>query len=168
MLADPKGSILADYVRTGHIGDAGSWLVEGIGEDFVPPVSDLSRVTNAYTISDGESFATARALLKTEGLLAGSSSGTLIAAALHYCREQTEPKRVVTFVCDSATNIFQKCMTTAGWPSKGCSSGPPMDTLRDLISRLHDEGAVVTACRTTRKDLKHKLACSLFRALSIK
>ncbi len=57
VLADPKGSILADYIHTGDFGEAGSWLVEGIGEDFIPPVSDLSRVRKAYTIPDSESFA---------------------------------------------------------------------------------------------------------------
>ena len=88
VLADPAGSVLADYVETGRIGEAGSWVVEGIGEDFVPPIADLSRVRTAYTISDAESLSTARALLKQEGILAGSSSGTLVAAAVRYCREQ--------------------------------------------------------------------------------
>ncbi len=144
VLADPKGSILADYVRTGHIGEAGSWLVEGIGEDFVPPVSDLSRVSEAYTVSDGESFATARALLKSEGLLAGSSSGTLIAAALRYCREQTEPKRVVTFVCDSGNKYLSKMYDDRWMAEQGFLQRPAFGDLRDLISRLQDEGAVVT------------------------
>ncbi len=89
VLADPKGSILADYVATGTLGKAGSWLVEGIGEDFVPPICDLSRVRKAYSVSDEESFLTARTLLKEEGIFAGSSSGTLLAAALRYCREQS-------------------------------------------------------------------------------
>ena len=67
VLADPVGSILADYVQTGRLGEAGSWLVEGIGEDFLPPIADLSRVRTAYSISDAESFGTARELLKQEG-----------------------------------------------------------------------------------------------------
>ena len=74
--------------RAGRLGEAGSWLVEGIGEDFVPPIADLSRVRTAYRIGDAESLSTARALLKQEGILAGASSGTLVAAALRYCREQ--------------------------------------------------------------------------------
>jgi cystathionine beta-synthase len=49
VLADPAGSVLADYVQTGRIGQAGSWAVEGIGEDFAPPIADLSRVRSAYT-----------------------------------------------------------------------------------------------------------------------
>ena len=55
-----------------------------------------------------ESFDTARELLRKEGILAGSSTGTLLAAALRYCREQTEPKRVVTFVCDSGNKYLSK------------------------------------------------------------
>ena len=84
VLADPAGSVLAEYVKTGQLGPAGSWLVEGIGEDFIPSITDLSRVKRAYTIADEESFTTARALLRQEGILAGSSSGTLVAAALRY------------------------------------------------------------------------------------
>ena len=108
VLADPVGSVLADYVETGRIGEAGSWVVEGIGEDFVPPIADLSRVRTAYKISDAESLSTARALLQREGILAGSSSGTLVAAALRYCREQSTPKRVVTLVCDSGNKYLSK------------------------------------------------------------
>jgi len=50
---------------------------------------------------------TARLLLQNEGILAGSSSGTLVAAAVRYCQEQNQPKRVVTLICDSGTSIFQ-------------------------------------------------------------
>src|SRR5881628_844726 len=73
VLADPVGSVLAPYVETGKIGEAGSWVVEGIGEDFIPPIADLSRVRKAYAIPDQESLATARELLKAELILGGSS-----------------------------------------------------------------------------------------------
>src|SRR5579859_2474730 len=108
ILADPVGSVLADYVRTGKYGAAGSWLVEGIGEDFIPPIADLSRVKKAYSISDDEAANTVRDLLGREAILAGSSTGTLLAAALHYCREQKKPKRVVSFVCDSGNKYLSK------------------------------------------------------------
>ncbi|MGH8202532.1 MAG: PLP-dependent cysteine synthase family protein, partial [Steroidobacteraceae bacterium] len=96
VLADPVGSVLAEYVRTGKMPqDHGSWLVEGIGGDYVPPVADLGRVRSAYTIPDAEAFRTCRELLGKEGIMAGTSTGTLVAAALRYCREQKDPKRVV-------------------------------------------------------------------------
>src|SRR5215471_10447732 len=86
ILADPAGSVLAPYVETGRLIEAGSWAVEGIGEDFVPPNADLSLVKHAYSIPDPESFEASRELLRREGILAGSSSGTLLAAALRYCK----------------------------------------------------------------------------------
>src|SRR5947209_1494920 len=74
ILADPEGSVLAEYTRSQHIGEAGSWAVEGIGEDFVPEIADLSYVTEAFSIPDAESFAVARELLRKEGILGGSST----------------------------------------------------------------------------------------------
>src|SRR5438045_93516 len=98
VLADPTGSILYEWVKTGKLVDPGSWAVEGIGEDFVPDNADMSFITDAFEIDDTDSFATARELLRKEGILAGSSTGTLLAGALRYCRQQNKPRRVVTFV----------------------------------------------------------------------
>src|SRR5262249_18501143 len=106
VLADPEGSILAPLIRTGEPPKPGSWVVEGIGEDFVPPNCDLALVSEAITVPDAESLNTARELLRKEGILAGSSSGTLLAAALRWCRAQTAPKRVVTLVCDSGNKYL--------------------------------------------------------------
>jgi len=145
VLADPQGSILADYVTTGVLRtDAGSWAVEGIGEDFIPGIADLSRVKKAYTIPDEESFGTARLLLQREGILGGSSTGTLLAAALRYCREQTRPKRVVTFVCDTGTRYLSKVYSDGWMVDQGLISRPKTGDLRDLIGRRHDAGEVVT------------------------
>jgi cystathionine beta-synthase len=144
VLADPVGSILADYVMTGSHGEAGSWAVEGIGEDFIPPIADLSAVRRAYSITDEESFATARELLRAEGILGGSSTGTLLAAALRYCREQTSPKRVATFVCDTGTRYLSKVYNDQWMLDQGLLKRPRLGDLRDLISRRHDEGSVVS------------------------
>ena len=73
VLADPVGSILAPLVETGEHVEAGSWVVEGIGEDFVPPTATSPWSSKAYAIPDRESFATARELLRHEGILGGSS-----------------------------------------------------------------------------------------------
>jgi cystathionine beta-synthase len=143
VLADPAGSVLADFVRTGQVGTAGSWLVEGIGEDFVPPIADLSRVQRAYSISDREAMATARQLLRTDGILAGSSSGTLVAAALRYCREQTQPKTVVTFVCDTGNKYLAKMFNDHWVNDQGLGDRPAFGDLRDLIARTQREHDVV-------------------------
>ncbi len=144
VIADPVGSVLADYVRTGELGESSSWLVEGIGEDFIPDICDISAVHKAYSISDAESFATARDLLRQEGLLAGSSSGTLVAAALRYCREQTEPKRVLTFACDTGNKYLSKLFNDFWMEDQGFIQREQQGDLRDLIGRPHGERATVT------------------------
>jgi cystathionine beta-synthase len=144
VLADPVGSVLAPYLQTGKMIEAGSWTVEGIGEDFIPPNCDLSLVSTAYSIPDKESVEAARALLSKEGILAGSSSGTLLAAALRYCRAQTSPQRVVTLVCDSGNKYLSKIYNDYWVIEQGLSQRNLQGDLSDLISRRFDTGATVT------------------------
>ncbi|MBJ7311153.1 pyridoxal-phosphate dependent enzyme [Rugamonas sp. CCM 8940] len=145
VLADPQGSILAEYIDTGKVNDtSGSWAVEGIGEDFIPAIADTSGVRQAYTISDQESFDNARQLLLAEGILGGSSTGTLLAAALKYCRAQTSPKRVVTFVCDTGTRYLSKVYNDGWMHDQGLIQRTASGDLRDLIGRRHDAGDVVS------------------------
>jgi len=144
ILADPVGSVLVDYITTGKFGEAGSWVVEGIGEDFIPPIADFSRVHKGYSISDADSCNTARELLLEEGLLGGSSSGTLVAAALRYCREQTTPKRVCTFICDSGNKYLSKVYNDYWMIDQGFVKRETFGDLRDMITRRFDEGGTVT------------------------
>ncbi len=145
ILADPEGSILADTVNTGQTpNEVGSWLVEGIGEDFIPDVADLSVISKAYAISDKESFEAGRDLLKKEGILGGSSSGTIFATALKYCREQTKPKRVVAFVCDRGEKYLSKMYNDYWMYDQGFLKRAPTGDLTDLITRRHSEHATVT------------------------
>ncbi|MDC8759899.1 cystathionine beta-synthase [Janthinobacterium fluminis] len=145
VLADPQGSILSEYVDTGRLAaTSGAWAVEGIGEDFIPAIADFSGVRKTYTVSDQDSFDSARALLRAEGILGGSSSGTLLAAALRYCREQTTPKRVVTFVCDTGARYLSKVYNDGWMFDQGLLQRPPLGDLRDLIGRRFDAGDVVS------------------------
>jgi cystathionine beta-synthase len=145
VLADPVGSVLAEYVRTGKPGHGErSWLVEGIGGDSIPAVADLARVKKAYTIPDAEAFKTCRELLRKEGIIAGTSTGTLLGAALRYCREQTTPKRVVTFVCDSGNKYLSKVYNDYWMLDQGFLEREKYGDLRDLIARRHWEHAAVT------------------------
>ncbi|MCM2356316.1 MAG: pyridoxal-phosphate dependent enzyme, partial [Arenimonas sp.] len=136
VLADPVGSILTQYINEGVLSTkSGSWMVEGIGEDFLPDISDFSRVKKAYAISDKESFLAGRELLVKEGVLGGSSSGTLLAAALKYCKEQTTPKKVVVFVCDTGNKYLSKMYNDYWMLDNGFIERPQHGDLRDLILR---------------------------------
>jgi cystathionine beta-synthase len=144
VLADPEGSVLAGYVKTGEIGKAGSWAVEGIGEDYIPSIADFSRVRAAYTISDCDAFETGRALARKTGILAGSSTGLLLAGALRYCREQKQTKKVLTFVCDSGNKYLSKMYSDAWMREQGFLDRAPNGDLTDLISRPHSEHTSIT------------------------
>jgi cystathionine beta-synthase len=144
VLADPAGSILYEYVKEGKFGEAGSWAVEGIGEDFIPEIADMSLVTEAFQIGDEESFATVRELLRKEGIFGGSSTGTLVAGALRYCREQTKPKRVVSFVPDTGNKYLSKMYDDFWMAEQGFIHRPPHGDLSDLISHQYEAGEVIT------------------------
>jgi len=144
VLADPEGSVLAGHVNEGRLGKPGSWLVEGIGEDFIPEICDFSMCRKAYSIPDGESFATAREILRKEGLLVGSSTGTLVSAALRWCREQRKARRVVTFACDTGNKYLSKLFNDFWMEDQGFIRRPQHGNLRDLVGRPHGERATVT------------------------
>ena len=143
VLADPVGSILAPLVERGERIEPGSWVVEGIGEDFIPDNCDLALVKKAYEISDAESISTARLLLTRAGILGGSSSGTLLAAALRYCREQTAPKRVVTLVCDTGSRYLSKVYNDSWVAEQGLMDRHLHGDLRDLIARTPGDAVTV-------------------------
>jgi cystathionine beta-synthase len=144
VLADPAGSILVDYVKTGKFGEAGSWLVEGIGEDFIPSIADLTGVREAYAVTDAESFAAARELLAKEGIFGGSSTGTLLAAALRYCRSRTKPERVVSLVPDSGNKYLSKMYNDYWLTDQGFIERAKHGDLRDYIGRPMEERATVS------------------------
>src|SRR5437588_5173148 len=144
VLADPTGSVLYEFVKMGKLVEAGSWAVEGIGEDFIPEIADMSLVTEAYEIDDEESFAVARELLRKEGIFGGSSTGTLVAGALRYCREQTRPKRVVSFVPDTGNKYLSKMYNDFWMTEQGFMHRQPQGDLSDLISHRYEAGEVIT------------------------
>jgi len=144
ILADPVGSILAEYINDGRLSeDSGSWKVEGIGEDFLPSISDFTLVTKAYAVSDKESFEAGRELLAKEGVLGGSSTGTIMTAALKYCQEQTEKKRVVAFVCDTGNKYLSKMYNDYWMMDNGFIETPQYGDLRDLISRPYTSNDLI-------------------------
>ena len=143
--ADPEGSVVADAILTGKYKyEGGSWLVEGVGEDFIPNNFDLSLMDDAEIVTDKEAFEVLQVLLKEEGILGGSSSGTLVAAAAKWCRKQTEPKNVVTFICDTGNKYLSKAFNKSWLHDNNLLESEKFGDLRDLISRRADQGEMIT------------------------
>ena len=99
--ADPEGSILSgDSPR--------SYKVEGIGEDFIPKTFNRQLVDEMVRVSDKDSFNTARRLAREEGILAGGSAGTALAAALKFAQRLAEPREIVVVLPDTGRNYLSK------------------------------------------------------------
>jgi cystathionine beta-synthase len=106
--ADPYGSIFKTYKETGKIIETTPYLVEGIGQEVVPPNVHMQYVDEVVNITDGESFEMSRQLGRTEGIFCGGSSGTNLAAALRIARDLDEDAVVVFIVCDTGEHYLSK------------------------------------------------------------
>ncbi|MEP6975449.1 MAG: CBS domain-containing protein, partial [Spartobacteria bacterium] len=114
------------------------------GEDFIPDIADMSFVSDAFEIDDSESFSVVRDLLRKEGILGGSSTGTLLAGALRYCRQQKTRKRVVTFICDTGNKYLSKMFNDFWMAEQGFAERPSKGDLCDLISHRYEKGEVIS------------------------
>ncbi|MDG0970004.1 MAG: pyridoxal-phosphate dependent enzyme [Porticoccaceae bacterium] len=147
--ADPEGSIVADAVTKGSFCyEGGSWLVEGVGEDFIPDVFNVDLIHDAVTVSDKEAFQTLQTLVSVEGILGGSSTGTLVAGAVKWCQQQTSHKRVVTFICDTGNKYLSKAFNKAWLYDNNLLEVSGLGDLTDMISRRADRGEMVSIAPT--------------------
>ncbi|OHD70748.1 MAG: cystathionine beta-synthase [Spirochaetes bacterium RBG_16_49_21] len=110
--ADPEGSILS--------GDSPKpYKVEGIGEDFIPRTFNRQVVDDMVRVSDRESFNTARRLAREEGLLAGGSAGTAVAAALKYAQRLGKPAFIVALLPDTGRNYLTRIYSDSWMKENG-------------------------------------------------
>ncbi|GAB4017961.1 MAG: pyridoxal-phosphate dependent enzyme [Bdellovibrio sp.] len=105
---DPEGSILADYAKTGKIIQAKSYVLEGIGEDFIPQNYDFKFIDEWITVGDKESFIMTRKLLKQEGIYAGGSSGAAVLGAIKYAKTLKKPEKILVMLHDSGNRYASK------------------------------------------------------------
>lgn len=106
--ADPYGSIFKTFKETGNVIEATPYLVEGIGQEIVPPNVHINYVDEVINVTDSESFEMSRQLGRVEGIFCGGSTGTNLAAALRVASTLDENAVVVFIVCDTGEHYLTK------------------------------------------------------------
>jgi cystathionine beta-synthase len=131
--ADPEGSI--------YSGDSPRpYLVEGIGEDFLPSTFDPSVVDRYVRVSDRDSFLTARAITRQEGILVGGSSGTAVFAALDVARELDDPDAtIVVLLPDSGRQYMSKLYSETWMLQHGMLERPDVIRVEEVLSAKSGE-----------------------------
>ncbi|HEV2387592.1 MAG TPA: pyridoxal-phosphate dependent enzyme [Candidatus Acidoferrales bacterium] len=105
---DPVGSLYFEYFKTGKVGKARTYVVEGIGEDFFPKTMDFRVLDDVVQVTDDECFLWARRLAKQEGIFAGGSGGGCVLGAVRVAREAGPEGFVVAFLPDSGMRYLSK------------------------------------------------------------
>lgn len=114
VLADPAGSLLAGWQKS-QDPEAGSYLVEGIGGDYIPGIVDMALIDDSIYVSDELSLRTTHELLEKEALFVGGSAGCIIAAALAYLEAHKGEKLTVVAILPSTGRYYTKTVFDKDW-----------------------------------------------------
>ena len=161
--ADPYGSVFKTYKETGKLIEATPYLVEGIGQEVIPPNVHIKYVDDVINITDSDSFEMARLLGRREGIFCGGSTGTNLAAALRVAQGLDETAVIVFIVCDTGEHYLTKfhsdewmkekrllapqkitagliSQTKAGHAPRSLIFASPTDKLADVLSKMDTMG----------------------------
>lgn len=130
---DCVGSILAHYKKTGEIIEGKSYVLEGIGEDFLPENVDFNVIDDFVVVGDEESFLMTRRLLKEECVYTGGSGGSAVLGAIRYAEGLKEPKRILVMLPDSGNRYTSKVYNDEWMRSKGYKVDSGKDELDTRI-----------------------------------
>jgi cystathionine beta-synthase len=133
---DVEGSIVAQFARTGDLSGARSYVIEGIGEDFIPGNYDFKVIDDWVVVGDKESFLMTRALLKQEGIYTGGSGGAAIVGAIKYAKTLKEPKKILVILPDSGNRYSSKIFNDEWMMAKGYIDSSFNVIIADLLIDL--------------------------------
>ncbi len=137
---DPMGSLFYEYAKTGTVGKARTYVVEGIGEDILPSTIDFSVLDDVLQVNDEECFLWARRLTKREGIFTGGAGGGCFSAALRVARDCRKSDLVVAFLPDSGTRYLSKIYNDSWMREHGYAEAEVTLTAADVIRVKRQNG----------------------------
>lgn len=146
---DPEGSIYFDFFRTREIGPSHTYLIEGIGEDFMPKaIQELKYVDEVIQVEDKEGYFWTRELVRLEGIFGGVSCGAALAGALKYAKTARAGENVLIILPDSGVKYLSKAYNEDWLRENGLLESTVSGTVGDLIARKGRK--ILTVGRSTR------------------
>lgn len=143
---DPIGSLYTEYFKTGKLGEAHSYKVEGIGEDFLPSTMNFKYVDEVIQVNDKESLLMARSLLTKEGIFVGGSSGAAMVGAIKYASKLSKPEEIVVLFPDSGDRYLSKVFNDDWMRENGfLESRMDLGTARDILQEAKSTSVVISA-----------------------
>jgi cystathionine beta-synthase len=139
---DIEGSILAHYHKTGEMKEAKNYVLEGMGEDFLPANVHFDIIDDFVVVEDEESFQMTRRLLKEEGIYAGGSSGAAIVGAIRYAESINEAKDILVLLPDSGNRYTSKIYNDEWMEKMNYKVEKSFDELDKQIAALCQEQGV--------------------------
>jgi len=137
---DPYGSLYYEYWKTGNIGKARTYVVEGIGEDILPGAMDFSLLDDIIQVNDEECFLWARRLAKREGIFAGGSAGACVSAALRVAKDCKKGDVVVGLLPDAGARYLSKIYNDSWMRDLGYAEAEVTLTAADVIRVKRQSG----------------------------
>ncbi|MFY9530387.1 MAG: pyridoxal-phosphate dependent enzyme [Candidatus Acidiferrales bacterium] len=137
---DPIGSLYYDYVKTGKVGKAKTYVVEGIGEDFFPATMNLKIIDDIIQVNDEECFVWARRLAKQDGIFTGGSGGGCVSGALKVAKNCKKDDMIVAFLPDSGSRYISKVYNDGWMREHGYVDAQVALTVADVVRVKRQNG----------------------------
>ena len=133
---DCEGSIIAHFAKTGEMKKARTYVLEGMGEDFIPENYDFKVIDDWEMVNDRESFIMTRKLLSKEGIYCGGSGGAAVVGALKYAEKLKKPQKILVILPDSGNRYTSKIFNDNWMADNGYTTPSFNVTLEELINTI--------------------------------
>src|SRR5450755_494114 len=137
---DPIGSLYYEFAKTGKIGKAKTYVVEGIGEDIFPATMDFKIVDDVVQVNDQECFIWARRLVKQEGIFTGGSGGGCVSGALRVAKALPKGSFVVAFLPDTGMRYLSKVYSDEWMSERGYADNEVALRAADVVHAKRKNG----------------------------